>query len=130
MFVIPGKAKGRDPESREVQEHFFQEVVTFPLLELDLASAGFVVQSLPMSDKHQQLSLSEDPAAAWASVFRALGLPLYRVRKEDRMALIQAPPEDFARILVPEVREILLQHGKSLGYLFVMLDLNYPDDEE
>ncbi|MBI3246429.1 MAG: hypothetical protein HYZ50_07975 [Deltaproteobacteria bacterium] len=82
-----------------------------------------------MSDKHQPSSLPEDPSAAWASVFRTLGLPLYHVRTEERMALIQAPPEDFARILVPEVREILLRHGKSLGYLFVLLDLNYPEEE-
>ncbi len=82
-----------------------------------------------MSDKHQPSALPEEPSAAWEPVFRTLGMPLYQVRTEDRMALIQAPPEDFARILVPEVREVLLQHGKSLGYLFVMLDLNYPGEE-
>jgi hypothetical protein len=72
----------------------------------------------------QRIVLPEDPSAAWAPLFQSLGLPCYRVHVEDRTALIQAPPEDFARLLIPEVREILLRHGKSLGYLFVTLDMN------
>lgn len=73
---------------------------------------------------HKRVVLPEDPSAAWAPIFQSLGLPLYRVHVEDRTALIQAPAEDFARLLIPQVREILLQHGKSLGYLFVTLDMN------
>lgn len=80
-----------------------------------------------MSDKHTLQSSVEDPSAVWVSIFQSLGLPLYQVRVEDRIALIQAPPEDFARLLVPEVREKLLRHGKSLGYLFVTLDMNYEE---
>lgn len=68
--------------------------------------------------------LPEDPTAAWAPIFQSLGLPLYRVHVEERIALIQAPPEDFARLLVPEMREALLRRGKALGYLFVTLDMN------
>ena len=66
-----------------------------------------------------------DPSAAWVEVFQSLGLPAYRVRVEakDKMACIQAPPEDFARILDPAIRSILVKHGKSLGYRFVTLDL-------
>lgn len=68
--------------------------------------------------------LSEtDPSAAWVSVFQSLGLPLYHVRVEGRMACIEAPPEDFVRLLDPAVRTVLIEHGKSLGYLFVTLDL-------
>jgi hypothetical protein len=74
---------------------------------------------------HKRVVLPENPSAAWAPVFQSLGLPLYGVRVEDRTALIQAPPEDFARLLLPEVRETLLRHGKSLGYLFVTLDMNF-----
>jgi hypothetical protein len=65
-----------------------------------------------------------DPSAAWVPVFQALGLPLYRVRVEDRMVCIQAPPEDFARLLDPAVRPLLVKHGKALGYLFVTLDMS------
>ena len=68
---------------------------------------------------------SIDPSAAWTEVFQSLGLPAYRVRVEtkDKMACIQAPPEDFARLLDPAIRPILVKHGKSLGYRFVTLDL-------
>jgi hypothetical protein len=76
-----------------------------------------------MVEKRQVLHV-EDPSAAWAPLFQALGLPLYRVHVEDRIALIQAPREDYARLLLPEVRAALLQHGRSLGYLFVTLDMN------
>ena len=73
----------------------------------------------------QRIVLPEDPSAAWAPLFQSLGLPLYQVRVKDRFAIIQAPPEDFARLLVPEMREILLRYGKSLGYLFITLDMDY-----
>jgi hypothetical protein len=66
-------------------------------------------------------SIETDPSAAWVPVFQSLGLPPYRVRVEDRIACIEAPPEDFARLLDPAVRSVLLKHGKALGYLFVTL---------
>jgi PP-loop superfamily ATP-utilizing enzyme len=74
-------------------------------------------------DKSDALPPDADPSAAWAPVFQSLGLPLYRVRVEDRIACIEAPPEDFARLLDPAVRPVLLKHGKALGYLFVTLDM-------
>ena len=101
--------------------------MSYPLFWLDLACPRFVVQSLLMSATTTRLPLPDDPSAAWASIFQALGLPPYRVHVEDRIALIQAPPEDFAQLLVPEMREALIQHGKSLGYLFVTLDMNYGE---
>ena len=76
---------------------------------------------------HQRVVPPENPSAAWTPLFQSLGLPLYHVQVEDRTALIQAPPEDFARLLVPEVREALHQYGKSLGYLFVTLDMTYGE---
>ena len=76
---------------------------------------------------HQRIVPPENPSAAWAPLFQSLGLPLYHVQVEDRTALIQAPPKDFARLLVPEVREALQQYGKSLGYLFVTLDMTYGE---
>ncbi|MCS6924735.1 MAG: hypothetical protein NZ578_02415 [Candidatus Binatia bacterium] len=60
---------------------------------------------------------------AWAPVFQALGLPLYRVRVEEGMVCIEAPAEDIARLLAPEIRTVLVAHGKALGYRFVTLDL-------
>ena len=65
-----------------------------------------------------------DPSAAWATVFRSLGLPLYQVRAEDKTVCIQAPAEDRVRLLEPAVRNSLVAHGKALGYQFVTLDLD------
>lgn len=64
-----------------------------------------------------------DPSASWAPVFQALGLPPYRVRVEEGMVCIEAPAEDLARLLAPEIRTVLVTHGKALGYRFVTLDL-------
>jgi len=66
-----------------------------------------------------------DPSAAWVAIFQSLGLPTYRVRVEtkDNIVCIQAPPEDFPRLLDPTIRPILVKHGKSLGYRFVTLEL-------
>jgi len=64
-----------------------------------------------------------DPSAAWAPVFQSLGLPLYRIRVEGRIACIEAPPEDCVRLLASEVRKTLVKHGKALGYLFVTLEM-------
>jgi hypothetical protein len=67
-----------------------------------------------------------DPSAAWVAIFQSLGLPAYRVRVEtkDNMVCIQAPSEDFPRLLDPAIRPVLVKHGKSLGYRFVTLDMS------
>jgi PP-loop superfamily ATP-utilizing enzyme len=65
----------------------------------------------------------EDHSVAWTPVFQSLGLPLYRVHVEDKMACIEAPPEDFARLLDPVIRTALVKHGKALGYRFITLDM-------
>ena len=78
-----------------------------------------------MKPDHSPTPPSEvDPSVAWVPVFQSLGLPLYRVRVEDTMVCIQAPPEDFARLLDPAIRPLLIKHGKALGYLFVTLDMS------
>lgn len=69
-----------------------------------------------------------DPSAAWASVFRGLGLPAYSVKADDDTVRIVAPAEDCARLLEDEIREPLIRHGKSLGYRFVTLDLTHLAD--
>lgn len=71
-------------------------------------------------------AIAIDPSDAWVDIFQSLGLPTYRVRVEakDKMVCIQAPPEDFPRLLAPDIRPILVKHGKSLGYRFVTLDMS------
>ncbi|MGE0826078.1 MAG: hypothetical protein AB7G75_06840 [Candidatus Binatia bacterium] len=65
-----------------------------------------------------------DPSAAWAELFRTLGLPAYRVRVEekDKTVCIQAPAKDFDRLVHPDVRPVLVKHGKSLGYRFITVE--------
>ncbi len=61
-----------------------------------------------MMKQEQSLDLT-DPSAAWVEVFQSLGLPAYRIRVEakDKMVCIQAPHEDFARLLDPAIRSNL-----------------------
>ena len=68
-------------------------------------------------------STATDPSAAWVPVFRSLGLPPYRVRIQDKMACIEAPPQDRPKLLDPAIRTALVAHGKTLGYRFITLDL-------
>lgn len=83
-----------------------------------------IVQSAPMEQNRSDRPATDpDPSAAWISVFRSLGLPPYQVRIEDKMACIEAPPEDRPHLLAPTTRSALVAHGKSLGYRFVTLDL-------
>lgn len=76
-----------------------------------------------MANEKPSLPADADPSAAWAPVFQALGLPPYRVRLEEGMLCIEVPAEDIARLLAPEIRTVLVTHGKALGYRFVTLDL-------
>jgi hypothetical protein len=96
-----------------------------PALE-DSVFLIFPIQLLIMKSDSLTTTVAEDPSAAWVAVFQSLGLPAYRVRVEerDKMVCIQAPPEDFARLLDPSIRPILVKHGKSLGYRFVTLDMS------
>src|SRR5262249_41676840 len=101
-----------------------RHVLSGPPSWQDLACLYFIVQSLPMKPEKVDIqTLNADVSAAWVSVFQSLGLPLYRVRVQDRMVCIEAPQEDFARLLAPEIRSVLIAHGKSLGYIFVTLDM-------
>ncbi len=55
---------------------------------------------------------------------RNLGLREFRVRlHEGEVARIEVPLDAFPLLLDPSVRERLIVHMKSLGYLFVTLDL-------
>jgi hypothetical protein len=94
------------------------------MLDTPLSASFFRVQSLSMAQNKPDRSPPDpDPSAAWIPVFRSLGLPSYQVRIEDKMACIEAPPEDRPRLLDPTIRSALVAHGKSLGYQFTTLDL-------
>jgi hypothetical protein len=82
---------------------------------------------VPFLDQlHRTNAMSQhttDPSAGWVLVFQSLGLPAYRVHAEETMACIEAPPEDYERLLAPHVRTVLVDHGKALGYRFITIDL-------
>ncbi|MFH1560348.1 MAG: ATP-dependent sacrificial sulfur transferase LarE [Chloroflexota bacterium] len=54
---------------------------------------------------------------------KELGLRQFRVRHHETIARIEVEPEDMALLLQPEVREKLVVNMRTLGYLYVTLDL-------
>jgi len=56
-------------------------------------------------------------------VLKRLGFHQYRVRHHDDMARIEIAPEDFERMMGPEVRDTVVKEISAVGYRFVTLDL-------
>jgi uncharacterized protein len=54
---------------------------------------------------------------------RGLGLREFRVRHHDSLARVEVEPENMAMLLEQETREKLVEHFRSLGYLFVTVDM-------
>ncbi len=54
---------------------------------------------------------------------RALGFTELRVRHHDRIARIEVPAGDIARLLDPRVREPIVRHIRQLGFAYVTVDL-------
>jgi uncharacterized protein len=54
---------------------------------------------------------------------RALGFRLLRVRDHGELARIEISPDDFARLLDPDVRAAIVAALKEAGYLYVSMDL-------
>jgi pyridinium-3,5-biscarboxylic acid mononucleotide sulfurtransferase len=55
---------------------------------------------------------------------RALGFRRVRVRFHDPVARLEIDPEDFAKIINPETRTLVIEAGKRHGFLYVALDLD------
>lgn len=56
-------------------------------------------------------------------VLRHLGFPECRVRFHDKVARIEVPAHLLARLVTPEVRDVLVKEFRALGFLYVTLDL-------
>ena len=54
---------------------------------------------------------------------RGLGFREVRVRHHGPVARIEIPPEEFARLLLPSVREQVVERLRTLGFSFVSMDL-------
>lgn len=70
-----------------------------------------------------------EPGVLWTldkaeQVMKGLGFRQYRVRHHGNIARIEVTPEDIVRASTPEVRDIIVNEFKKLGYLYVTLDLS------
>ncbi len=54
---------------------------------------------------------------------REMGLEVCRVRHHDKLARIEVPPQEIARLAEPETRRVIDEHFRSVGYSYVALDL-------
>ena len=114
--------------------------VRSPLLEAELTKADVRALSkergLPSWDKPAQACLSSripygttvtvealTRVARAESYLRALGFRQLRVRHHETIARIELGPEDFGRLAEDDVRRGVVEHLRSLGYLYVTLDL-------
>jgi uncharacterized protein len=54
---------------------------------------------------------------------RGLGFPVVRLRHHDRLARIEVPAADFARLMKPDTARKIARRLRSLGYLWIALDV-------
>lgn len=54
---------------------------------------------------------------------KALGFRSCRVRYHDKIARLELPLEDLARMVQPEIREAVVKAGKTHGFTYITLDL-------
>lgn len=54
---------------------------------------------------------------------RGLGFTVVRVRHHDKLARIEVPPADLKRLMSPKTAAAVAQHLRSLGYLWVSMDM-------
>lgn len=64
-----------------------------------------------------------DQIQAGERYIRSLGFPVVRLRHHGRLARIEVPAEDIARLLKPGTRRKIAARLKSLGYLWIAVDL-------
>ncbi|MFQ5811082.1 MAG: ATP-dependent sacrificial sulfur transferase LarE [Armatimonadota bacterium] len=112
-----------------------------PLMEAGLSKAEIRelsrLRGLPTWDKpalaclasrfpyEQRITIGKLAMVGEAEQFiRSLGIRQCRVRHhDDRMARIEVEPADVARLAAPETARAVVEKLKSLGYLYVSLDL-------
>ncbi len=124
----PGIAAGKEYGARS------------PLVEAELTKDDVRelsrLRGLPTWDKPAQACLSSripygtmvtvealTRIARAESYLRGLGFKQLRVRHHDTIARIEVGAEEFPRLASDDVRPGVVEHFKSLGYLYVTLDL-------
>ncbi len=114
-------------------------------IKTPLLDAGFTKEDIRALAKFLDLSVWDKPSLACFSsripygsairietlqqisaaekFLRSLGFIQVRVRHHDTIARIEVPEEDIARMLQPETRHAIESKLRSLGYVYVTLDL-------
>lgn len=64
-----------------------------------------------------------EQVARGEAFLRQLGFRQVRVRHHDRIARLEVEPEEVARLADPEVRDRVVEFIRSLGFLYVTVDL-------
>ncbi|MBF0103295.1 MAG: ATP-dependent sacrificial sulfur transferase LarE [Desulfobacterales bacterium] len=57
------------------------------------------------------------------SVLTSLGFEGFRVRHFDKIAKIEVSPQDIERVVDMEIRKILINEFKAIGFLYITLDI-------
>ncbi len=64
-----------------------------------------------------------DRVRAGEKFIRGLGFPVVRLRHHDRLARIEVPAADFARLMKPATARKIAARLRTLGYLWIALDI-------
>ena len=64
-----------------------------------------------------------DRVRAGEKYIRGLGFPVVRLRHHDRLARIEVPAADFARLMTPATARRIAARLRALGYLWIALDI-------
>jgi uncharacterized protein len=64
-----------------------------------------------------------DKIGAGEKYIRGLGFPVVRLRHHDRLARIEVPAADFARLMKPATARKIAGRLRMLGYLWISLDI-------
>lgn len=64
-----------------------------------------------------------DRVRAGEKYIRGLGFPVVRLRHHDRLARIEVPAADFARLMKPATARRIAARLRTLGYLWIALDI-------
>ena len=57
------------------------------------------------------------------SFVRNLGFPVVRIRHHDKLARIEVPSSDLKRVMKKRTREKIFKYLKSLGYVWICIDI-------
>jgi len=94
------------------------------LLELDLwdkPASACLASRIPYGTQVTPARLQQ--IEALESTLQALGFAQVRVRHHEQVARIEVPKSDLARLVAPEIAQLVEQAGRKVGFRYVTVDL-------